>query len=86
MLKTIFNVEDGLSEEMAIPLYQRTAAQSDPGVAALKREIETAFADETLSWRQMLSNEGYEVFDTSSEAEAREYARRILWTPLQGIE
>jgi hypothetical protein len=82
MLKAIFNSEDGISEDAAIRLYQRAAKSSRPGVDVLKRELEFAFSDESLSWRQMLLNEDYEVFDASSEDEAREYARRILWTPL----
>jgi len=45
----------------------------------------SAFDDETLSWKDMLLNEAYEVFDAQSEDEAKEHARRILWEPIFGV-
>ncbi|WP_380602278.1 hypothetical protein [Steroidobacter flavus] len=80
MLRTAFNVEDGLSEDVAIRFYQRSATRGD--LEKLKQELQLAFAAPDFSWREMLSNQEYEVFDVDSEDEAREYARRILWKPI----
>ncbi|MCB1892780.1 MAG: hypothetical protein KDF48_11205 [Rhodocyclaceae bacterium] len=79
VLKTIFNAEDGLSEDVAIRLYQRTAKSS---YSNLKAELEEAFASDAVCWRDMLLTEEYEVFDADSEQEAKAYARKILWDPL----
>jgi hypothetical protein len=81
MLRTVFNAEDGLSEDVAIRLYQR-AASSSGKLAALKEELQIAFEDEEVSWKNILWNDDYEVYDARDEKEAREFARRILWKPL----
>jgi hypothetical protein len=81
MLKTVFNAEDGLSEDAAIRIYQRTATSSG-NLEALKRELGLAFSDYGLSWKEMLHNDDYEVFDAETENEAREHARKILWVPI----
>ena len=81
MLKTVFNVEDGLSEDVAIRIYRRSA-ESREDFAALKGELREAFSDPSVSWKILLSNEDYEVFDTDNEYDAREYAMRILWVPI----
>ena len=80
-LKTLFNAEDGLSEDTSIKLYQRTTMSSG-NLDVLKQELNTAFSDPTISWKSMLLNDDYEVFDAESESEAREYAKRILWEPI----
>lgn len=82
MLKTVFNVDNGLSEDAAIRIYRRTA-QSSGNAAALCQEIESALADQTFSWRQLLANDDYEVLATGSEEQARAYALSILLEPLQ---
>jgi hypothetical protein len=81
MLKTVFNAEDGLSEDVATRIYRRTATSSG-NLAALKGELELAFSDHALSWKEMLLNDDYEVFDAETEDDAREHARRILWASL----
>jgi hypothetical protein len=80
-LRTLFNAEHGLSEDVAIRIYCR-AAKTSGKMAELRRELERAFADQTLSWKDMLLNDDYEVFDASGESEARAHALRILWTPI----
>lgn len=85
MLKTLFNSEDGLSEDVSIGLYVRTAS-SEGVVDALKSELESAFSDTSLSWRQMLANDDYEVYCADTEDEASQYVRRILWAPMFGAE
>lgn len=64
MLKTVFNVEDGLAEDAAIRLYQRTALASG-NLQTLKDELPRAFLDTNFSWKQMLCNQEYEVFDAN---------------------
>jgi hypothetical protein len=81
ILQTVFNVKSGLSEDVSRRLYLRTVENS-AFFDTLGDELRVAFSDTTLSWREMLLNSEYEVFDAQSEDEAREYARRILWAPL----
>ncbi|WP_200960991.1 hypothetical protein [Noviherbaspirillum sp. Root189] len=81
MLKTVFNAEDGLSIDTAIRIYQRTAVSSG-NLDALKCELKLAFSDQDLSWKEMLRNDDYEVFDAETENDAREHAKKILWAPL----
>lgn len=83
MLRTAYNVEDGLSEEASIRLYQRAAAFRDNRVK-LEAELRAAFTRNELSWRHLLCNNEYEVADLETEEEARDHARRLLWEPLFG--
>ncbi len=83
MLRTAYNVEDGLSDEVSVRLYQRAAASPDT-FEKLKNELQSAFSRQDISWRNILLNEDYEVFDAGTEQEAREYAYQILWTPIFG--
>jgi len=50
----------------------------------VKNELKGAFSNNDISWREMLLNEEYEVFDAETEQLAREYAFRILWKPIFG--
>jgi|JPYU01.1.fsa_nt_gi hypothetical protein len=84
MLRTVFNVDSGLSEDAAIKIYRR-AAQSSGKLESLREELRQGFGDPEVSWRRLLSNEDYEVFDAETEDEARSYALRVLWEPLQGL-
>lgn len=81
MLKTVFTVEAGLSEGAAIRMYVRSAKNSNE-VELLKSELQAAFSDPAVSWREMLLNDEYEVYDASSEEEAIAFAKRVLWEPL----
>ena len=82
-LKTIFNVEAGLSIEAATAMYRRSADKSGY-LSELKVELGSAFSDPDMSWKRALLNEAYEVFDAESEEAARSYAKRILWDPVFG--
>jgi hypothetical protein len=83
MLRTVYNAEDGLSQDASIRLYQRAAIDGD-NRAKLEAELRAAFSQEGVSWRQMLCNDDYEVIDIETEECAREHALRILWEPLFG--
>lgn len=84
MLRTIFNSEDGLSEDVATRMYIR-AATTEGCTDALKLELESAFSDANLSWQNVLSNDDYEVYCADSEEDARLYAKKILWLPVFGV-
>lgn len=84
MLKTVFNVDSGLSEDAAIRIYQRTA-QSSGKLERIREELGHGLNDPGVSWRTLLLNDDYEVFDAETEDEARAYAVKILWEPLQRL-
>jgi len=79
-LKTIFTVEAGLSEDAAIRMYVRSTANR---AGRLKEELRQAFGRSDISWKALLRNESYEVYDAETEAEAMAFAKRILLDPLQ---
>lgn len=61
MLKTSFNAEDGLSEDVSICLYWKMPSSSGK-LKALKEELEMAFSSKEVSWKKILFNDDYEVF------------------------
>jgi hypothetical protein len=81
MLRTAFNAEDGLSQEVAIRLYKR-AVESRDLTESLKQELKEAFSNASVSWKSLLLNQEFEVFDADSEEQARDYAIKILWDPI----
>lgn len=81
VLKTIFVVDMGFPEEMAISLYKESLHTSGK-LDEMKQELAEAFEDKSISWKEMLLNDDYEVLDLDSEAEARECAKRVLWDPI----
>jgi len=83
ILRTIFNSEDGLSEDSSIRIYLRTINSSGK-FEEVKSELISAFSNKNLCWKNALLNDLYEVFDAESEEDARDYARRILWNPVFG--
>lgn len=85
ILRTFFNSEDGLSEDVSINLYANSVSSSEI-FDELKRELKLAFSDSGLSWLRLLSNEDYEVYCADTEDEAFQYARRILWVPIFGSD
>lgn len=85
MLKTVFNVDSGLSEDAAINIYRRSV-QSSGELEALQEELDYALSDPSVSWKALLANSDYEVFDAETEQQATAYARRVLGEPLQGLK
>lgn len=81
MLKTVFAADFSFPEDMAISLYTESLRKSNK-LDEMKDELEEAFSDETLSWKEMLLNDEYEVMDCDTEEEATAYARRVLWDPI----
>lgn len=81
-LRTAFNAEDGLSAEASTRLYLQLITSS-PAFEGFKTELAKAFADPHTPWRALLLNEQYEVYDAADESEARDYALRVLWLPIE---
>jgi hypothetical protein len=81
VLSTVFNCEDGLSIDVAKGLYVRSQKTS-PNAVEFKRELREALDDPSVSWKNLLCNDGYEVIDVESEEEARKFAVEVLWEPL----
>jgi predicted ribosome quality control (RQC) complex YloA/Tae2 family protein len=79
-LRTFFNVEDGLSEEVSRRMLLSSKGSSEAR-ASFMSEVRAALADASLSWRSMLLNEDYEVVDVATEEEARKFAHRNLVAP-----
>jgi len=84
-LRTAFNAEDGLSPEASTRLYLQLVTSS-PSFAGFRAELAEALADPCTPWRALLLNDQYEVYDAANEADARDYARRILWRPIEQRE
>ena len=82
VLRTVFNSEDGLPADAARRLYLRTITGS-PSLVGFEEELRAGLADATLSWKQMLRNDEYEVYDAETEAEAKAHAADLLLTPLE---
>ncbi len=85
ILQTVFNAEDGLSPETSRRLYARTILAS-AALVGFKEELAQAFADPTVSWKQMLCNDHYEVLDAETEQQAKEFAFQLLLAPLLEAE
>lgn len=81
-LRTCFNAEDGLSLETSVGLYVRNAVNTGQ-LNRYLTAVSAALSDPSVSWKRMFSNHEYEVQEFDTEAEAREYARRILEEPLE---
>ncbi|MEL4168389.1 hypothetical protein [Pseudomonas sp. ZS001] len=82
MLRTVFSSDFSFSEDMAISIYVRSIESSGKR-SEIRQELLEAFNDETLSWRDILVNDEYEVLDFESEEDAKAYVRRVLWDPLE---
>ena len=84
VLRSAYNVEHGLSLDVSKKLYARMISSS-PSRNEFKQELDLAFSDPGMSWKAMLCNDSYEVFDASTEQEARVMAIEILLAPLAVI-
>ncbi|MCS3811224.1 hypothetical protein FHY19_004324 [Xanthomonas arboricola] len=65
-LRTIFNAKDGLCLAVSCGLYARSI-RSSPAFRDLKEELARALADQDLSWKELLSNDMYEVIELDTE-------------------
>jgi hypothetical protein len=84
-LRTLFNSQDGFSEELSRELFLRSIKTSGRE-EHVRHELQLAFEDPEVSWTRLLENDDYEIHSAEIEDEAREYARRNLWVPIFGNE
>lgn len=66
----------GRSDEEAAELFKEML-KSESYKAELGNVLVSAFSDPSFSWIEAF--EEFEVFSTDNEAEARDYAKEILW-------
>ncbi|MFT3727115.1 MAG: hypothetical protein QM759_04760 [Terricaulis sp.] len=81
MLRAIYNSEDGLSLDVSKRLYRRAALSSER-FGALESELKSAFEQPDFSWKEMLCNQEFEIYDAVNEEDAKKFAFEILWRPL----
>lgn len=84
VLKTLFNVDSGMSECDAIAIYKRSVLTSGK-LECIRDELEAALREPAFSWVGLLANDEYEVFDAATEEQAKAYAMKILWEPLRDL-
>lgn len=78
ILSSVFSVQTGLSNDAAEAMFLRAVA-ADPLLIA---EIRIAFDQKDTNWRELLFNENYEVYETDTNEDARDFARQLLLKPL----
>jgi hypothetical protein len=83
-LHTMFSSQEGFAEHVAIHLY-RNAMLNTSATKDLKSELEEAFADPEVSWKAMLEHPDCEYYYAEDEADAKAYAKKILWDPIFGV-
>lgn len=77
MLSTLYSTDTGLERDAAKAMLQRTL--NDVFRSRIEPELQSAFVDETPSWRELLWNDEYEVYAAASEEEARLVVKELLW-------
>ena len=50
----------------------------------MKQELCEAFGDPSVSWMAMLEHPECEYYYAEDEADARAYAKKVLWDPIFG--
>ncbi len=79
MLKTVFSNDFSFSEDDAKSLYLEAIANYRNEYEV---ELEEAFSDSNISWKNMLLNSGNEVFDAATEDEAKNFVLKMLYEPV----
>jgi hypothetical protein len=80
VLANYLSVNIGYAEEEAIGFIKSTMDRSPEFSEGLRRELLNALADPQFPWRASLSE--FEVLETGSDEEAREYIKSRLWDGL----
>lgn len=76
-LAGIYSVSVGYSEEEAIREFEKDLELNLDFRREIAQEIQSAFSDDGLSWKDLLAK--HDVLYSQEESEARDYAKRILW-------
>jgi hypothetical protein len=78
ILGAAFAIGIGLSDAAQRRFLER-ALSSGEWRARFDGELLDALSNDQTSWRELLSNDAYEVVEAESEAEARAIAISLLW-------
>ncbi len=82
VLSTIFNRKSGVSISDA---KLRLRRGNWPFSEELKLELELALSDTSRSWKELVCNDSYEVFEAESDEDARDFVITALWEPVNGF-
>lgn len=80
-LATFFTERSGLSDADAIQAYLQALTASGRK-EELHCDLIDAFDDEHTCWQGLFWNDAYKVKQFPDPAQARAYAREVLWEPL----
>jgi len=80
LMESIYAVDIGLSEDQGQELYLRMLKDSD-WRNKIFAEVRYALLDQDFSWTQFFNE--HDVYSADNESHAREYAERIILTPLK---
>jgi hypothetical protein len=78
VLSCVFATDVGLSDDAQREMLKRSLANDD-WAEQFRSELLSAFSDVQTSWRDLLFNDKYEVFETDSEEVAKQFAADRLW-------
>ncbi|HMF20073.1 MAG TPA: hypothetical protein VKE98_22895 [Gemmataceae bacterium] len=81
VLSCIYTTDVGLSEDAQREMLKRSLVNHD-WAEQFRSELVSAFSDVQTSWRDLLFNDKYEVFEADSEEIARQVAVDLLWNPV----
>ena len=81
ILGAAFSIGTGLSDDASTALLKRALENKEWRERFLENELIQAFSASTTRWADLLFNDQYEVFESETEEEAREFASKILWEP-----
>ncbi|WP_417582465.1 hypothetical protein [Nitrincola sp.] len=77
VLSGIYSVSVGYDEEDAIGELRRDLDENVWFRDGFRKELNEAFSDKSISWRNLLAQ--HEVLFVDDEGVARDYAKKILW-------
>ncbi|RYD96316.1 MAG: hypothetical protein EOP50_06785 [Sphingobacteriales bacterium] len=81
LLMSVMSVDVGLSADREEDALKASLLSIDFRTR-LRKELESAFADPSISWIELLDNEKYSVFSADTEEEAKKYIEKRLWDKL----
>lgn len=82
MVANYLDVSVGYSEEDAIENIRKVLKTNVILRKACRDQLTRALEDTSFSWKKLFDK--YEAFEAESEADARSYAREILWAAIFG--
>lgn len=83
VLANYFNSSVGHSEEEAVSILREHLTNSTELAGGLRADLGNALVDKTYSWKEAFAENDVLVFE--DEAQARIYAKTLLWDSLFGM-